>query len=65
MKKNDIIRAWRDPKFRASLSDDQRAQLPSHPAAWMEDAALTTITGGCGATHTTGLCTGCPPIECY
>jgi len=28
----DIVRAWKDEEFRLSLTDDQRAMLPSHPA---------------------------------
>lgn len=70
MRRTDIIRAWRDPKFRASLSDDQCAQLPSHPAAWMDDEALASITGNgcststCGGGASSALCTACPPFEC-
>lgn len=27
-----IVRAWKDPLFRASLDDSQRAELPPNPA---------------------------------
>jgi mersacidin/lichenicidin family type 2 lantibiotic len=40
-----IARAWKDAAYRASLSDVQRAQLPSHPAgllAFDEDQILQT-----------------------
>lgn len=32
----DIVRAWKDEEFRLSLTDDQRAMLPSHPAGPIE-----------------------------
>nr|WSX51414.1 mersacidin/lichenicidin family type 2 lantibiotic [Streptomyces sp. NBC_00974] len=28
----DVVRAWRDPLFRASLDDLARAALPAHPS---------------------------------
>jgi mersacidin/lichenicidin family type 2 lantibiotic len=31
-----IIQAWKDPDYRASLPQDQRAQLPAHPAGVIE-----------------------------
>ena len=78
MKKQDIVRAWRDPKFRRSLSAEQKARLPEHPAEWLlkvEDDALTSVTGGCcfpgspmystQPTYCSGYCTGCGPIQCY
>jgi mersacidin/lichenicidin family type 2 lantibiotic len=42
MKKEHVIRAWRDPEYRARLSEAERAQLPTHPAALIElgDAEL-------------------------
>jgi mersacidin/lichenicidin family type 2 lantibiotic len=36
MNKKKIIRAWRDPKFRASLSEEERAALPEHPSGVIE-----------------------------
>ena len=75
MKKQDIVRAWRDPKFRRSLSAEQQAQLPSHPAEWMmsvEDDALTSITGGCTCPNQSSApwlcsayCSPCPPRQCF
>ena len=32
MKRETIIRAWKDPEFRASLSTEERASLPECPA---------------------------------
>ena len=32
----EIVRAWKDEEYRLSLSDDQRAMLPPHPAGLIE-----------------------------
>ena len=32
----EIIRAWKDEAFRNSLTEEQRAQLPEHPAGAVE-----------------------------
>jgi len=32
MSQQDIIRAWRDTEFRLSLSEDEQALIPPHPA---------------------------------
>ncbi|MGI5214100.1 mersacidin/lichenicidin family type 2 lantibiotic [Plantactinospora sp. CA-290183] len=52
----DIIKAWRDPVYRASLTDEQRAGLPAHPAGAIEltDADLD-VTGGAAGTASTSL----------
>ena len=44
----EIIRAWKDEEFRLSLSEEQRALLPEHPAGLIEltDAELDTVAGG-------------------
>jgi mersacidin/lichenicidin family type 2 lantibiotic len=41
MTPSDIIRAWKDPGYRAGLSAIQRAQLPAHPAGAIELADPT------------------------
>jgi mersacidin/lichenicidin family type 2 lantibiotic len=48
MKKADIIRAWKDEEFRSSLSETERASLPTNPAGLLEltDEALEEIAGG-------------------
>lgn len=59
MSKLDIIRAWRDPDYRLSLTDAERKQLPEHPAGLVEldDIDLGGVaggrksTGGKGCTH--------------
>ncbi len=74
MKKPDVIRAWRDPKYRRGLSAEEQSQLPAHPAAWMvgvDDDVLASVTGGCCTTPSAGVgqcsawCSPCPPRQCY
>lgn len=76
MKKQEIIRAWRDPKYRRGLRPEQASHLPAHPAGRMmsvEDDVLASVTGGCcgPATKSTqpmfcsAYCSPCPPRQCY
>ncbi|MCG8458159.1 MAG: mersacidin/lichenicidin family type 2 lantibiotic [Holophagales bacterium] len=71
MKKQDVIRAWRDGELYASLDAEQKSALPANPAdlPQLEDAALRSVTGGCsfGGTWcpTSAICSPCPPGECY
>lgn len=50
MKKELIIRAWKDPAFRASLTAEERASLPESPSGKalteLEESELNKITGG-------------------
>lgn len=39
----DIIRAWKDEEYRVSLSDEQRALLPEHPAGAIELPAAQLV----------------------
>ena len=52
MKKNEIIQAWRNEEYFASLSEEERAALPAHPAGMidMDDDILGSISGGCCTT---------------
>jgi mersacidin/lichenicidin family type 2 lantibiotic len=74
MKRESIIRAWKDEAYRQSLSEAERAHLPEHPAGSIElnDAALGGVAGGmppqtstkCGSSLCTCCCTLrtiCPP----
>ena len=36
MSKLEIVRAWKDQDYRASLTEAQRAQLPAHPSGAIE-----------------------------
>ena len=44
----DVSRAWKDPAYRASLTESQRSALPENPAGTMEltDAELGHVEGG-------------------
>jgi mersacidin/lichenicidin family type 2 lantibiotic len=57
-----IIRAWKDPEFRARLSAEQRAFLPESPSGKpmteLDDAELVEITGG-AIRDVLGPSTGC------
>ncbi|MFL5344016.1 MAG: mersacidin/lichenicidin family type 2 lantibiotic [Hyalangium sp.] len=56
MNKESIIRAWRSPEYRASLSPEERAALPESPCGKplteLGETELTEIVGGAP------LCTG-------
>ena len=48
MSKIDIIRAWKDEEYRASLSEAERASLPDNPAGLIEltESDLKLVAGG-------------------
>ena len=48
MSTQNIIRAWKDPVYRNSLSEAERAALPANPAGAVElsDADLGKVAGG-------------------
>jgi mersacidin/lichenicidin family type 2 lantibiotic len=50
MKKEVIVRAWKDPSFRASLSAEERSTLPESPSGRalteLDEGALAGISGG-------------------
>src|SRR4029453_13033385 len=48
MTQNDIVRPWKDPAYRETLTSAQRAQLPDHPAGLVElsDSELGDASGG-------------------
>lgn len=48
-----IIRAWKDPEFRLSLSEEEQATLPENPAGAIEltDDELEMVTGGHGPSY--------------
>jgi len=55
MHKSDVVRAWKDPVYRASLSPEQLAQLPANPAGAIElnDEQLRVASGGTSTTAPT------------
>jgi mersacidin/lichenicidin family type 2 lantibiotic len=59
----DIVRAWKDPVYRASLSAAERAALPPNPAGLVElsRAELGLVQGGFrggGPVLNSNNCTG-------
>ncbi len=57
---SDIIRAWKDPVYRATLGTRQRAQLPPNPAgqAMLSDDQLRAASGfGMAVVTTFRTCT--------
>lgn len=53
MRKVDVVRAWKDPVYRASLTAEERAQLEAHPVGVLEiDEGMLALTAG-GILRTT------------
>ena len=53
MRTLDPVRAWKDPVYRASLSAEERAQLPGHPSGILDlDEEQLKLAGG-GIPRTT------------
>jgi mersacidin/lichenicidin family type 2 lantibiotic len=48
MHKPEIVRAWKDPLYRAALSPAELAQVPANPAGRVElsDEQLKSASGG-------------------
>jgi len=67
MSHKDVVRAWKDKKYRLSLSEAERAQLPTNPAGSVEltENDLGKVAGGYGPgfTLTRTFCLPCfnPP----
>jgi mersacidin/lichenicidin family type 2 lantibiotic len=72
MSQEQIIRAWTDAEYRATLTEEELAQLPENPAGLVEltDEDLDSVSGGnsifaltCGSTCSSflGICSayGC------
>jgi mersacidin/lichenicidin family type 2 lantibiotic len=51
----DLVRFWKDPAYRSTLSNRQRAELPANPAGLIEltDAELKEASGVAGVIVTT------------
>lgn len=54
MRKIDVIRAWKDQDYFASLSAADQSALPASPAGLLEvrDEDLNGIAGGSGSSNT-------------
>ena len=53
----NLIRAWKDADYRASLTEAELAALPEHPAGLVElpDEEMAAV-GGAGCSFWTGTC---------
>lgn len=47
----DYIKAWKDPVYRASLTEDERRSLPASPAGFVE-LSDSELDGADGGTYT-------------
>jgi mersacidin/lichenicidin family type 2 lantibiotic len=65
MNKELIIRAWKDPAFRASLSSEERAALPESPSGQpmteLDDSELRNVSGGIPPETAAIIC--CPTMR--
>jgi len=66
MSKIDVIRAWKDEDYRASLSEAQRAMLPENPAGFLEltDEELESVAGATGEVMQGVGTLGCSYLFC-
>jgi len=57
MDRNTIIRAWKDPEFRNSLSSEELALLPDNPAGMvaLSDEQLREVNGMGPVIQTTAI----------
>jgi mersacidin/lichenicidin family type 2 lantibiotic len=62
MSADKIIRAWEDPEYRKSLTADELAALPEHPAGAIEltDVELSEVLGA----DQSGNSVGCNTKTC-
>jgi mersacidin/lichenicidin family type 2 lantibiotic len=65
MSRHEIIRAWKDAEYLASLSEARRAALPAHPAGPVElgEIDLAEAAGGTMGTPTP-RCYATQPVLC-
>ena len=58
MTKANIIRAWKDPAYRTTLSSVERAAMPANPAGAIEisDVDLGKVAGGRINLSEFGIC---------
>ena len=51
MKNVDIIRAWKDKSYRASLTAEQLAQVEANPAGELSNVEQELVAGGTRLTY--------------
>jgi len=59
MRKEIVIRAWRDEEFREEMAAADRAALPESPVGLVDvrDEALRSVVGGGGLSIPVFICT--------
>jgi mersacidin/lichenicidin family type 2 lantibiotic len=59
MSNEQIVRAWKDSKFRASLTAEQRQMLPQNPIGELDlsEEELGIVAGGLTSPVCTDYCT--------
>ena len=64
MSNSNIIKAWKDPGYRNTLSQAERDALPANPAGSIEisDADLGKVAGGVARETFTTI--ACPSLAC-
>jgi len=57
--KFDVVRAWKDEKYRQNLNEEELTTLPAHPAGALEltDDELEQVFGGGHGAHAGGIAT--------
>jgi mersacidin/lichenicidin family type 2 lantibiotic len=67
MSRQNIIRAWKDEKYRQSLSAAERETLPPNPAGLpdLSDAQLKQAAGGKTIDPTSANCPTAVQFTCY
>lgn len=67
MSPNKIIRAWKDVQFRQSLSNEEIAMLPEHPAGLIDltDTELDAVAGGKAGENPTYFTLGTCGWRCF
>ena len=66
MSKKNIVQAWKNPSYRNSLSEAERAALPENPAGSIQlsDAELGQVAGGAATALCTHYCTMRGSCDC-
>jgi mersacidin/lichenicidin family type 2 lantibiotic len=66
MTRVDIVRAWKDEEYRLSLTEEERAQLPEHPAGLidLDVEQMKAVFGGQQTTTATTKLAYCGTARC-
>lgn len=59
MKNVNIVRAWKDQAYFASLTAEEKAMVPANPAGSIELSGMDAIVGGRAAAKASRLAASC------